>query len=172
MFRNPKKHIKKYVREVQGQLGAGPDTPFRLTDYSKKIWFGKQRTLQRLHVLLSEVLTMQLENRHEEATLQVVLGLRAIHQASLDSGNWEIAWLLTHLEDPMQRRRFGGEESQLETVAAYLKSQQELEKRTRQARFGNRAETETPDDQAERATDPEKDKERRARKGAGKGQNN
>eukprot|EP00439_Symbiodinium_sp_Y106_P005158 s43_g1.t1 len=154
MFRNPKKHIKKYVREVQGQLGAGPDTPFRLTDYSKKIWFGKQRTLQRLHVLLSEVLTMQLENRHEEATLQVVLGLRAIHQASLDSGNWEIAWLLTHLQDPMQRRRFGGEESQLETVAAYLKSQQELEKRARQARFGNRAETENPDDQAEKVTGP------------------
>ena len=120
----------------------------------------------------SEVLTMQLENRHEEATLQVVLGLRATHQASSDSGNWQVAWLLTHLEDPMQRRRFGREQSQLETVAAYLKSQQELEKRSKQARFGNRAETENPDEQAERATDPEKDKERRARKGAGKGQSN
>lgn len=60
----------------------------------------------------------------------------------------------------------------METVAAYLKSQQELEKRARQARFGNRAETENPDDQAEKVTDPEKDKERRARKGAGKGQSN
>ena len=171
MFRNPKKHIKKYVREVQEQLGAGPDTPFRLTDYSKKIWWGRQRTLQRLHVLLSEVLTLQLENKHEEATLQVVLGLRAIHQAALDGGSWEIAWLLTHVEDPIQRRRFGGEESQLETVAAYLRSQQELEKRARQARLGGRTDLNSEDNpNPDQAAD--KEKERRFRKGAGKGQDN
>ena len=47
----------------------------------------------------------------------------------------DLAWLLTHVEDPFQRRRWGGETQEVEVVAAYVKALEDLEKKTRQTRF-------------------------------------
>ena len=90
-----------------------------------------------------------LQNRFEEAALQTVLSLRAVHQCSLDNGRWDLAWLLTHVEDPFQRRRWGGETQEVEVVAAYVKALEDLEKKTRQTRFFDgvqQEEEEQPDD--------------------------
>ncbi|CAE7042311.1 unnamed protein product [Symbiodinium natans] len=135
MFKRPLKHVRRYLKEVEEQLGGGDDVPYRLVDYTRKIYWGKQRTLQRFHVLLHEILRLMLMNRFEEAALQTVLSLRAVHQCSLDNGRWDLAWLLTHVEDPFQRRRWGGETQEVEVVAAYVKALEDLEKKTRQTRF-------------------------------------
>ncbi|CAE7905262.1 unnamed protein product [Symbiodinium necroappetens] len=149
MFKRPLKHVRRYLKEVEEQLGGGDDIPYRLVDYTRKIYWGKQRTLQRVHVLLHEILRLMLQNRFEEAALQTVLSLRAVHQCSLDNGRWDLAWLLTHVEDPFQRRRWGGETQEVEVVAAYVKALEDLEKKTRQTRFFDgvqQEEEEQPDD--------------------------
>ena len=58
--------------------------------------------------------------------------MKAIHQFVLDS-NWRTAWPLTFLPDPIEKRKHGGTEYELEAVLGYLKTQDELVKRTKPA---------------------------------------
>ncbi|CAE7688120.1 unnamed protein product [Symbiodinium sp. CCMP2592] len=146
MFKHPLKHVRRYLKEVEEQLGGGDDIPYRLVDYTCKIYWGKRRTLQRVHVLLHEILRLMLQNLFEEAALQTVLSPRAVHQCSLDNEKWDLAWLLTHLEDPFQRRRWGGETLEVEVVAAYVKALEDLEKKTRQTHFFDGAQHEEEDE--------------------------
>lgn len=124
MFRRPLKHVRKYVREVEKDLGA-ENRAYHLSEIGKKINWGKQKSLQRCHYMLSDILTKLLKGQTEKATLQTVLCLRSIHQAALDN-DWSIAWLLCHLPDPWTRRQWGGDPEDLGNVTAYLKSMAEL----------------------------------------------
>lgn len=128
MFKKPLKHVKEYIRTVERELGA-EDRPYRLTDYNRKIHFGKQQNLKRCHFLVSVILELLLKEDFKAAALQTVLVLQAMHQAALD-GSWEVAMLLTHVEDPFRPKTFGGDPSSLQHVTAYLKSMGELAKNT------------------------------------------
>lgn len=161
MKAHPLRHIKRYIKNVEEDLGVDADQPYRLTDHGRKINWGKQKGLQRTYYMLGAILDLILKGKYERAGLQVVQCLRAVHQAAINQGSWDVAWLLTNLPDPLARRRFGGEEEGLETIAAYVKSVQELEKRTRDFR-GLR---DTPGD-----NNDEHDEEAKPPKGRGRGQ--
>lgn len=62
MFKNPVKNVRKFVKDMEEELGA-QDRPFRIVDYNKKIPFGKQRNLQRCHYLVSIILELLRRNR-------------------------------------------------------------------------------------------------------------
>ena len=133
MKKQPLKHVKRYVREIKEQLGATNETPFSLSDWSKKINWGKNKSLMRLHYGMSEALETLLKGKSEQAALQLTMLLRATHQCSLDGGNWKVAWLLTHMADPLDRPRFGGEAQDLEVIASYVRAMGDLEKRSKWA---------------------------------------
>ena len=133
MFRKPLRYVKLYVKEVEKELGA-EDRPYKLSEYGRKVQWGKQRSLQRCHFMLSEILTRLLKGQVEKAALQTVLCLRSIHQAAID-GTWDIAWLLTHLPDPWTKPQWGGSAEELGYVTSYLKSMAELNKNAEKARF-------------------------------------
>lgn len=154
MKKQPLKHVKRYVREIKEQLGATNETPFSLSDWSKRINWGKNKSLMRLHYGMSEVLKTLLKGKSEQAALQLTNLLRATHQCSLDGGNWKVAWLLTHLADPLDRPRFGGEAQSLEIIASYVRAMGDLEKRSKWMPT---------------AADEELDKEPRKVKGKGRG---
>ena len=40
MFRDPVTYIRRYIKSIEEELGA-QDKPFRITDYNKKIFWGK-----------------------------------------------------------------------------------------------------------------------------------
>lgn len=131
MKRRPEKHIKRYIRDAEEVLGVTKGIPYRLTDFTQKLNWGKQRTLHRVHYALSSILELQLQGKTMQSTLLMTQVLRSINQCSLDQGDWRTAWLLTHLPDPMLRPRFGGEEQSLEVIGAYVKAMHDLEKRGR-----------------------------------------
>ena len=133
MFRNPVKHVKRYVRSLQEELGA-QEKPFRLVDYNRRIQWGKHRSLQRCHYLVSVILEELLREEPERAARRAVLTLQALHQTSLDNGSWQIGWLLTHVEDPFEKKLFGGDPQSLQHVTSYLKSMSELAKTTQNLR--------------------------------------
>lgn len=138
MKKNPEKHIRRYTKHVEDYLGVGTDGAYVLTDYTKKLAWGKQRTLMRYHYALSDLLHKILKGKMKLAGLKVTQLLRATHQASLDQGDWRAAWLLLDLPDPMERPRFGGEAQQLELVASYVTAMANLEKKGRwQSHQGN-----------------------------------
>eukprot|EP00434_Breviolum_minutum_P008557 symbB.v1.2.007549.t1/scaffold464.1/size201063/18 len=115
--------------EAEDVLGVSADVAYNLSDYTKKLHWGKQKTLLRVHYAVSEILTSQLKGHHEQSALQSVQLLRALHQCCLDGGSWRAASLLLQHQDPLDRPRFGGEAGQLEHIASYLKAVQELEKK-------------------------------------------
>ena len=129
MFAQPLRHVRRYVKEMERELGA-EDRPWRVVDYNRKISWRNQKGLQRCHYLVGIILEYLLRQEPEKAALQTVLTLQSIHQASLDNGDWQIAWMLTHVEDPFQRRFFGGDAGALQHVTSYLRSMNELAKTT------------------------------------------
>ena len=128
MFRHPLRHVRRYVKGIERELGA-EEKGFKVTDYTRRIPFGKQKNLQRCHHLLGVILEYLLKEEYSKAALRTVLCLQAIHQCALDGG-WEVAWLLTHTQDPFERRLWGGDPANLQSVTAYLKSMNELAKTT------------------------------------------
>ena len=126
MFRRPLKYVRRYVRNIEKEMGA-QDKPFRVVDYTRRINFGKQRNLQRCHHLFGIVLEFMLKEEHDKAALQVTLCLQALHQAAIDS-DWTVAWLLTQTPDPYEKKQFGGDPESLQNVTAYIRSMQELTK--------------------------------------------
>eukprot|EP00435_Cladocopium_sp_Y103_P074514 s171_g49.t1 len=163
MFRKPLKEVRKYVREIEKELGA-EHRPFRLSEVGRRIPWQKQKSLQRCHYMLSEILSRLLKNQPEKAALQTVLCLRACHQAALDN-DWGIAWLLTHLPDPWSKKPWGGSPDQLGEVTAYLKSMSELSRNAEKVRLQSLAHYEPSEpSQSSKEARPKKDK-----KGKGKG---
>lgn len=136
MRRNPIKYVKKFVKGIERELGA-EDRPFKINELGRKIPWGKQRTLQRCHYMLSEILELLLKEKWERASLQVVLCLKSIHQTALDGGDWSVSWLLTQLPDPINRMKFGGSPEELGHVTAYLKAMSELERHSEKLRNAN-----------------------------------
>ena len=131
MRRQPEKHIRRYIKEVEEVLGVGPEGAYTLTDYTRRLSWGKNHTLHRLYFALSDVLQTVLKGKLSLVGLQITQLLRAIHQASLDGGSWRTAWLLLDLPDPLDKPRFGGEAQQLEVVASYVKAMSDLEKKSK-----------------------------------------
>ena len=144
MKKNPARHVKRYIKEVEQVLGADASVPYLLTDYTRKLGWGKFRTLQRLHHALSAILETQLKGKTMEATLQITQVLRSIHQCALDQGNWQTAWLLTGMQDPLEKPRFGGEAQSLEAIAAYIKAMDDLEKRSTSSSASRSQEEDAP----------------------------
>ena len=60
-------------------------------------------------------------------------GVKALYQFALDGGSWRTAWALTLLEDPYDRPRFAGEESELATVTGFLRAQDDLDERIKKS---------------------------------------
>ena len=129
--KDPVRVIKDYIQEVEAEMGAEDGEAYRLTDFSKKISWGKHRLLGRAHYMELNVLKHLLKKDVEKGALQCVLNLQAYHQAMLDDGSWKVAWMLTHLTDPWKMRRFGGAEKDLELITSYVKSMDDLEKKTK-----------------------------------------
>ena len=163
MRRRPLHYVRKYVRMVERELGA-EDRPFRVSELGRKVNWGKQKTLQRCHYMLSETLELMLKEKWEKAALQLVLNLKAIHQTALDGGDWSVGWMLTHLADPFTKQRFGGDPEELGHVTAYLKSMADLEKHSEKLRASMPWSGQTFNNKGSEA-----DKKKKKPKGKGKG---
>eukprot|EP00435_Cladocopium_sp_Y103_P016971 s147_g4.t1 len=162
MKRRPLKYVKRYVRSIEKELGA-EDRPFRVSEMGRKIPWGKQRTLQRCHYLMSETLELMLKEKWERAALQLVLNLKSLHQTALDGGDWSVGWLLCHLPDPFAKQRFGGDAEELQHVTAYLKSMSDLQRNTEKLRDS------MPWNQGQYPSEENEKEKKPKKKGKGKG---
>ena len=120
MRRNPLKHVKRYVQQLESHIRATKETACALSDFTRRLNWGKQRTLQRVHFALSEILQALYI---EKPTRPGSAGTNAIASGgapvcSLDQGSWNKACLLPRYPDPIETPRFGGEPQELERVAA------------------------------------------------------
>lgn len=168
MFKKPLKYVRQYVEEVEAELGAD-GKPYHLHEFGKRINWGKQRSLQKVHYLLSQILSAILQKKYEESALQTVLALRAVHQACLDQGDWSLAWLLTHQTNVWERRAWGGTAEELGNVAAYLKSMDELSRHAEKARNSHQPWNPSSEGGGVPSTAAPKNIPKKGKKGQGKG---
>ena len=63
MRRKPLKHVKKYITEIEEHMGVSSKQLYRLSDYSRKINWGRNKTLMRIHYAVSELLEVQLAGK-------------------------------------------------------------------------------------------------------------
>ena len=155
------------MEEVEAELGAD-GKPYHLHEFGKRIHWGKQKSLQKVHYLLSQILSAILQKKYEESALQTVLALRAVHQACLDQGDWSLAWLLTHQTNVWERRVWGGT-AELGNVAAYLKSMDELSRHAEKARNSHQPWNASSESGVNSPTAAPKTGPRKGKKGHGKG---
>ena len=109
MRKRPLRHVRRYIEEIESVMGVSPEVPYRISDYTKRINWNKQKSLMRVHFAVSELLKSILKGKSNLAALQAVQLLRACHQSSLDQGSWKAASLLLGHQDPLERPRFGWE---------------------------------------------------------------
>ena len=127
--RHPRKLINSYVVRAKEIIGVHHrDQRWGFRDLSAKIkrTFGKMNGLWRCHLILQEVIQLQLADDHVHATALTCQLSKAIHQVAVDHGNWETALLLIPLPDAVGDTPFGGDEDELESIHAYMKSLREL----------------------------------------------
>lgn len=131
VIKDPESIITSYVERMREQVGVAEGQPWTMMDVNRRLAWGKFKTLQRMHFVLANVFQQLDEGNYRVAQALCVQGMKCAHQASLDNGEFELAWLLTGLPDPLKKEKFGGEPEELEVLGQYLKSLAEIEKRSK-----------------------------------------
>ena len=129
--KQPGRIVQEFLDEVKEELGLVEGQPWTMRQFAQRIPWGSFRTNQRNYEMQIAVYEYLKAGKPHSALAQLVQNMKAIHQCTLDGGNWKNAWLLTGLVDPGQRKRFGGTEEELEIVNAYGKMIEDLDKRLR-----------------------------------------
>lgn len=76
---------------MRDQLGVELGQNWTMADVNKRIPWGKFRSYQRFHYLLGAVFKLMDRGEWMPAMALVRQGLKAVHQATLDNGDWKIA---------------------------------------------------------------------------------
>jgi len=127
--RHPRRLINSYVIRSKEIIGVHhKDQRWGFRDLSMRIKrnFGKMTGLWRCHLILQEIIQLQMADDHVHATALTCQLSKALHQVAVDHGNWETALLLIPLPDAIGDTPFGGDEEELESIHAYMKSLREL----------------------------------------------
>ena len=169
----PRKTIKAYRRFVKTELGVRDGDPWRWRQIWDRMPFRAYRSMGRMVFLNLTILelcdSVKTEDDLDVVRAALIQSVKAGHQMAIDGGNWKAAWMLTGQRDPYTRAEWGGEESELATVAGYLKASTELREKvaavsgpgnwSQQPSGGGRAEDEVEEaDSDKKGTGKGKDK--------------
>ncbi len=111
--------VREYLTETMERMGVEQGDIWRVYHYSSKVPWGRFRGLYRMHYHTSHILDLLLHDKPDQAAGYASQLCRALHQVSLDQGQWDAAALLLPRPDPLQRVVFGGSPAEMEVVAGY-----------------------------------------------------
>ena len=103
-------------------LGVDPSKPWRYRDHSRSLGWGRNRSLQRIHSDLGDILALSKTQDLAATQEFIVQLLKAVLQATLDGSDLRTASLLLPTPDPLQRREFGASEAEVQSIAEYRKA--------------------------------------------------
>ena len=130
----PREVIEDSIQTVKERLGVEDGQAWALSDLNRRISWGRQKLMQRMHFMLGEIFTRLDRGEALEAQALTAQCMKAVHQAALDDGKWQVAWHSTSLRDPLRPERFAGSEKEIEAISAYIKAQDDLEQKVRKDR--------------------------------------
>ena len=150
---HPRRICTAFEEEAAMDLGVIPGQAWTLKDWLKRHQWGRFKGLFRCAVMDVSAYEQLRAGNPEVAAAQLAQNIKAKVQAVLDGGDWQAAWLLTGLSDPMGRREFGGSKAEMSVVSGYLSALNKLKKQVREAEGGG---TNAEDDEADSSTKTKK----------------
>eukprot|EP00439_Symbiodinium_sp_Y106_P059226 s1944_g8.t1 len=129
----PSKIYNEFEREIVEDMGIIAGQAWTIKDYLKKQSWGKFKGIYRCAVMDAAVYEMLRAGQTESATAQLAQNIKAKLQAVMSGGDWEAAWLLTGLADPLSRREFAGTREEMAIVSGYMEALSKLKKKVREA---------------------------------------
>ena len=129
MHQNPKSVYRAFKESWEEELGA-EGKPWTWRDVSHHIPFGKFASIKRMHVLMGTVLSMLERGQNDLAMAQLCQNMKVLQEFTV-SGSWELAWPHSYVVDPINPKRHGAREEELEAVSGYIRVQHDLEATTR-----------------------------------------
>ena len=131
VMEKPKKICEAFEQEVVEELGVVPGQSWTLRDYVKKQQWGKFKGIYRCAMMDVAVYELLRAKKPEAAAAQLVQNLKAKHQSVLQHGDWQAAWLLTGLPDPLTRKEWAGTKGEMSIISGYLSALHDLKKKVK-----------------------------------------
>jgi len=133
---HPKRIVELFEKEVIEELGVVQGQAWTLKDYIRKQNFGKYKGIFRCTMMDVSVYELLRAGEVDIATAQVTQNIKAKLQSVISQGDWSTAWLLTGLQDPLQRREFAGSKEEMSVISGYIEALAKLKKRVRETQGG------------------------------------
>ena len=133
---HPKRIVELFEKEVIEELGVVQGQAWTLKDYIRKQNFGKYKGLFRCTMMDVSVYELLRAGETDIALAQVTQNIKAKLQSVISQGDWSTAWLLTGLQDPLQRREFAGSKEEMTVISGYIEALAKLKKRVRETQGG------------------------------------
>ena len=128
-YNTPDLITETYMSKVLQNLGVTDARQiWHLKEFSRKLkpQFGRMNGLWRCHYAVSEALQMFVEGHTSHGIAMLVQVSKAMHQAGINQGSWEIGALLIPTEDPLGRVEFGGDAEEMYSIQSYRRSLRDL----------------------------------------------
>ena len=142
---HPRKICREFEAEVIRELGIVEGQPWTLQDWVKKQSWGKYKGIYRCALMDVAAYELIRSGQVESGAAQLVQNLKAKLESVLQMGDWQSAWLLTGLSDPMQKKEFGGSKQEMSIIAQYVNSLGKLRKHVKEAKQHGHAEEDGED---------------------------
>ena len=142
---HPRKICKEFEAEVIRELGIVEGQPWTLQDWVKKQSWGKYKGIYRCALMDVAAYELIRSGQVESGAAQLVQNLKAKLESVLQMGDWQSAWLLTGLSDPMLKKEFGGSKQEMSIIAQYVNSLGKLRKHVKEAKQHGHAEEDGED---------------------------
>ncbi|CAE7246419.1 unnamed protein product [Symbiodinium sp. CCMP2592] len=146
--KRPRRIIQQFEAEVVRELGVTAGQPWTLNDWVKRQSWGKFKGLQRAAVQDVEVYELLRNGESAAAAAQVIQNLKSKVQCVLQGGDWQTAWLLAGLEDPLTKKEFAGSKQEMAIISSYVKALADLKKKVREGHSAGSAADEDGDGMA------------------------
>ena len=142
--KKPEKVCRLFEREVIEELGVVPGQSWTLKDYIRKQPWGKFKGIYRCAMMDVAVYEELRSGRADVAAAQVVQNLKAKLQSVLQQGDWQSAWLLTGLPDPLSRKEFAGSKEEMAVISGYVEALANLKKKVKETQHSSQGDEEEP----------------------------
>lgn len=69
----------------------------------------------------------------DSAAAQLVQNMKSKLQSVLSGGDWETAWLLTGIQDPLSKKEWAGSREEMAIISGYVSSLHKLKRKMKEA---------------------------------------
>ena len=127
--KTPRKVTRRFERKIKRELGIVPGMPWRVVQWILAWRWGKHRTLMRCAVMDAAAYEHGARGDLDMCLAQLAQNMKCKQQAALAGGQWNPAWLLCGLEDPISVGKFAGDGDEMAVLGSYVAAESELAKK-------------------------------------------